>query len=359
MTNYLPPTVTGTYNGVPLGTPNTNKFSVDAIGLANNLFKVEAGADAFGTDATAPKCNAPEDPNAELQSNPWTWNEVFFGGAASCDRGDNKRSAGGKCFSEERGEDYGWKQNLYRRKVMCPAGKKCSAKQQLRILNTNRLATLSESGGAVSVECMWQTASNLSPPNGDGTPTASEGSNVREQLANNAELFTRGNFSLGIGKCSDPYAADRLGDTNNDTNMFFSPSTADCVVAEPDVEQRRREAHGSGVDSGSGSASDAGSSTAGGPLNVNGGKFTVTFPIGSMAPHIVEYPVEVTQTIAEDATVKVFMECNVVTKPDSSDYPYLFGGSDDPEFWKVFGIQKLQYQYEYVFNKNYQSTCTE
>jgi hypothetical protein len=332
MTGSLPDTVVGRYNGLPLGKPRTYKFAVDGIALANNLFQKEADWKCDAGDATCEiKCNTPEDPSADLQSDPWKFNEVFFGGVMDCTDKNKPRSEGGSCYSDDRGKDHGWKQNLYTRNVKCEADKPCTTKQQLRVLNTYRLRTLNED---LTVKCEWQTDRNLYAPNGDGTPTKSDGTNVAVALKDNRAKLEAPGASITLGNCQDPIKDDRIGEDTG--NNHYKNSTVTCG----DVKTVKSLWGAANTD-----VTDVN------PLTE---PFNVTFLKGSMAPHIVEYDVTV-DGVPGDDQVTAYLEC--VVQDHEADW-HRFGGSDDPEFWKVSGIYKLQYQYTFDFDARYtRETC--
>jgi hypothetical protein len=280
----------------------------------------------------------------------------------------------------------------------------CSAKQQLRVSLNWRTRVMKK---ALHAECFLMDQRKLPSPNTAGYRYNTGGKEVyAEQF--NQQLLTFAKVT--IGSCSDPYAEQRVKAEEDIFTSGGKTSTATCQEVEyNDISeigwetQEQYEAKTDYADGVEGEQVRKGTTEANSPCrryveqyqckdydsSEKNKAFKIEFPKGSYAPHIVEFDVKVTprryngdeechQYESNEAGEKVESACwetatskseffpNMleawvmckVTGDNSqgSKSPYRFVDNDQPEFWKVPGINKFQFRFGYDFNKHLDSS---
>jgi len=386
MHDLLPATDSDTVNNIVMGAKNTDKFSVDAILLANLWGKNNQN---------------PSDPNFELSGTPWEYDTEWVSegsdGTVCLDmREDDTCTADVRSRENKRAnaQDDNWKNQMLFRHIYCnPAGTdgavtagECAGSQQIRIANQYRLKQLTE--GDVTISCRLNQQAKLFKPTAEGTPYAAEGGELSYQKKTDdvweQEVLPESEWNdAGVEKVHSKFLENY--------DLVFeqsAPRFAGNAAGDP-LPYNRTHGRSVLVKNAAGEITDSVVVTS---ENWRKEKMSVTFSQGSFLPHIDEYKLKlvakegfVEPAGAEAGRYNVFVTCNV-EMPDEAgvadqedsmcikefkkdggkkdrrvddedakrfcaDYKYRFEGNNDPMFWRVFGINKVQYQYVYDFGQ--------
>ena len=393
MHDMLPANNSVTINGIVMGEKNTDKFAVDTIMLAN----------LWGKDS-----QNPTDPDFELSPTPWAFDKAWVGegvaGGVCLDMREDD-ACGKDVRSRENkranAQDDHWRNQMTFRHVYCKDKKEegCAPTQQIRIGNQYRLKQLTE--GNVVVACGLNLDSKLFKPNAEGVPTAAEGGELAIQV--NPSATMQQTYLLGEKKKGDPVGPqewNEAGVTKVHSEFldkydlhFVRKVSNNSLIAPGDVMERDANTTRSVLVK---DTDDVVSSTIVVTKdNWKTQKMRVQFSQGSWLPHIEEYHLKLvpkannTDYLNDTYRYNVYVTCKVELddrvgdkstcikefnnkngKKDTSketassavggaddedakrfclDHKYRFEGNDDPMFWRVFGINQVQYQYVFDY----------
>jgi len=368
MHDMLPATDSDNINGIIMGDKNTNKFAVDTILLAN----------MWGKDN-----QNPTDPDFELSPTPWAFDKNWTGACLDMREDDacvkNVRSRENK---RANAQDDNWRKQMTYRHVYCkdaPNGV-CAPTQQIRIGNQYRLKQLTE--GNVVVSCGLNKQAKLFKPTAEGAPYAAEGGELAKQVQTGdaweqVALVEAEWNTAGVESVHNAFL--------DDYDLHFYRKAGVNGIADGDVMLRNVEQGRSVL------VTDETDVT--GPIVVTKENWAtkmmkVQFSQGSFLPHIEEYHLKLVAknaTKPDEGRYNVYITCQVElderigaggdastcikefkkkggkndkrTSEDEDDvrycmdHKYRFEGNDDPMFWRVFGINQVQYQYVFDFGQ--------
>merc|ERR1712166_533069 len=294
-------------------------------------------------------------------------------------------------------QDDNWRKQMTYREVYCKdAPNGCAPTQQIRIGNQYRLKELTE--GHVVVTCNLNKEPKLFKPTAEGAPYAAEGGELAKQKQTGAAYpygpnpnpeqvpLTEGEWNIvGVKSVHNEFLDNYdLHFYRKAGNASVGPCTTTanvttCAGRAPGDVMVRNDTQGRSV-----LVTDENNVT--GHIVVTKENWNKTMKVqfsqGSFLPHIEEYHLKLVAknaTVVDEDRYNVYITCHVVlderigeggdasnclkefkkeggkadkrTSEDEDDVRYCmdnkyrFEGNDDPMFWRVFGINQVQYQY--------------
>jgi hypothetical protein len=364
MTDMLPK-FEGDYlvNRLDIGEKNTDKFTVDTLLLANKWGK---------------NSESETSPDFELSPEPWRFDQDWYGACLdvreeSCNFDDDVLSRDNK---RANAQDDNWRALMTSRNIHCKGyNGDCKGDQQIRLGNQYRLKQLGvdtptedrPDNGDVTVVCGLNQVSKLFKPNLEGTPFASDGGVL--QFANGDDVDPN---PTPIDAEAEKIAMAYLEHYNVQITRSFSKvgnQRGDPLPYERDANHSRIVEAENTVEITSADWKK---------------QFSVVFKAGTWLPHIEQFtitlvPKDAARSTADDK-FNVYMTCGVVMKEElikdggnclkefkrakkdkrtddeddkrtCAEFPYRFDGNDDPMFWKVFGISRVQFKYTFDYTE--------
>jgi len=373
----LPATNSSNINGIIMGDKNTNKFAVDTILLAN----------MWGKDN-----QNPTDPDFELSPTPWAFDKEWTGACLDMREDDDcTKDVRSRENKRANAQDDNWRKQMTYRHVYCKdAPNGCAPTQQIRIGNQYRLKQLLD--GHVVVTCNLNKEPKLFKPTAEGAPYAAEGGELAKQVQT-GKAYPYGpnpnpeQVPLTEGEWNDP-GVDSVHNEfldNYDLHFYRKAGNVSADIAPGDVMVRNEDQARLVL------VTDE--TMAPGHIvvtkeNWRNKTMRVQFTNTSFLPHIEEYHLKLVAknaTVVDEGRYNVYITCQVElnervgageggvpcvkefkkeggksdkrTSEDEDDKRYCmdnkyrFEGNDDPMFWRVFGINQVQYQYVFDFGQ--------